>query len=134
MVTPKPKEIDLSRGARTALAALALRRGTTLAEIAEELVWAEIGRLGLKVGAGEAPGNDAPDADKAETQAKIHARKIVGWTKAASDAEPILNYIKAGERVITAADIGKTAWNILTELFEAKHEEIETSFAPGTED
>lgn len=33
-------------------------------------------------------------------------RKTVGWTKVAGDAEPILSYISAGERIVTVADTG----------------------------
>ena len=121
----KLKEVELSPGAKTALAALALRRRTTVAEVAEELIWAELDRLGLKVGGADAPKNEEPETDKLETPAQIHARKSIGRSRAVCDADPILSYIKAGERIITGADTGKTAWDIVSELFEAKRDEID---------
>jgi len=129
----KLKEVELSRGAQTALAVLALRRRTTVAEIAEELVWAELDRLGLKIGGNEAPRDDAPDTDRVETPAQIHARKIIGWTKAAGDAEPVLDYVAAQYRIITAADFEKSAWDIVYELFEAVRAEIDKEFERSKE-
>jgi len=127
------KEVELSRGARNALAVLALRRKTTVAEIAEELVWAEIARLGLKIDGNQAAKGDASDTDKVETPAEMHARKIISWTKAAGDAELVLDYVAAQYRIITAADFEKSAWDIVSELFEAVRAEIDKEFERSKE-
>jgi len=122
------KEIELSPGAMTALAVLALRRRTKVAEIAEELVWAEVARLGLKIDGEEVSKNGQQGTSKVETAEQRHARKIIGWTKAAGDAESVLDYVAAQYRIITAADFEKSAWDIVSELFEAVRAEIDKEF------
>lgn len=129
----KLKEVELSPGARNALAVLALRRRTTVAAIAEELIWAEIARLGLKIGGDEVPKHAAPDPSKVETPAEIHARKIIGWTKAVADAEPVLDFVAAQYRIIGPEDLQKSAWDIVTELFEAVRTEIDREYESGKE-
>ncbi len=119
------KELELSRGARTALAALALRRRIKASEVVEELLWAELDRLGLKIGGADVSKNDAPDPDKVETPEQVHARKIIGWTKAAGDAELVLDFVAAQYRIIGPEDFEKSAWDVITELFESVHAEID---------
>ena len=66
------------------------------------------------------------DDDKpAETPEKIRGRRLFGWAMAAKDLEPVLTYARAHERVLTANDINKTAWDVISECMEARHEEIE---------
>jgi hypothetical protein len=129
----KLKEVELSPGAMTALAVLALRRRTRVAEIAEELVWAEIARLGLKICGEEVSKNDQLGTSKPETAGQRHARKIISWTKAAGDAEPVLDFVAAQYRIITAADFEKSAWDIVSELLEAVRAEIDKEFERSKE-
>lgn len=67
----------------------------------------------------------AKDEAPKETAEQIYARKTVGWSRAAADAEPILDYVAAQYRIITAGDLEKSVWDILNELFKAKHAELD---------
>jgi len=65
--------------------------------------------------------NDKP----AETPEEIRGRRLVGWSFAARDLEPLLTFVRAQDRVLTANDINKTAWDVISELMEQRHQEIE---------
>ena len=65
------------------------------------------------------------DEDTPETPEEIRGRRLVGWSMAARDLEPVLAYARAGDRVLTTADAGKTAWDVISELMEQRYEEIE---------
>ena len=69
--------------------------------------------------------DDDKDQAPAETPEEIKGRRQVGWSMAAKDLEPILAFCKANERVLTANDISKTAWDVISECMEARYEEIE---------
>ena len=65
------------------------------------------------------------DEDRPETPEEIRGRRHVGWSMAAKDLEPVLAYARAGDRVLTINDAGKTAWDVISELMEQRYEEIE---------
>jgi len=65
------------------------------------------------------------DEDTPETPEEIRGRRLVGWSMAARDLEPVLAYARAGDRVLTINDAGKTAWDVISELMEQRYEEIE---------
>ena len=66
------------------------------------------------------------DDDKpAETLEEIRGRRQFGWAMAAKDLEPVLAFARAQDRVLTIADAGKTAWDVISECMEARYEEIE---------
>jgi len=65
------------------------------------------------------------DEDTPETPEQIRGRRLVGWSMAAKDLEPVLAYARAGYRVLTINDAGKTAWDVISELMEQRYEEIE---------
>ena len=69
--------------------------------------------------------NDDKNQAPAETPEEIKARKQVGWSMAARDLEPILSFARAQHRVLTIADAGKTAWDVISELMEERYAEIE---------
>ncbi len=60
-----------------------------------------------------------------QTPEEIRGRRLVGWSMAAKDLEPVLAYARAGDRVLTINDAGKTAWDVISELMEQRYEEIE---------
>lgn len=65
--------------------------------------------------------NQAP----AETLETIQASRIVGWYRASADLEPLLAYARAQDRVLTDRDVGKTAWDVISDLMEIRYQEIE---------
>ena len=65
------------------------------------------------------------DEDTPETPEEIRGRRLVGWSMAAKDLEPVLAYARAGYRVLTINDAGKIAWDVISELMEQRYEEIE---------
>jgi len=67
------------------------------------------------------------DEDKApaETPEEIKGRRLVGWSMAAKDLEPVLAYARAQDRVLTINDVNKTAWDVISELMEIRYQEIE---------
>ncbi len=66
------------------------------------------------------------DDDKpAETPEEIRGRRLVGWSMAARDLEPVLAFARAQDRVLTTLDVGKTAWDVISELMEMRYAEIE---------
>ena len=69
--------------------------------------------------------NDDKDQTPAETPEEMRGRRLVGWSFAARDLEPVLTYARAQDRVLTTADAGKTAWEVISELMEERYAEIE---------
>ena len=66
------------------------------------------------------------DGDKpAETPEEIRGCRLVGWSMAARDIEPVLTFARAQDRVLTIDDAGKTAWAVISELMEERYAEIE---------
>jgi len=68
---------------------------------------------------------DDKDQAPAETPDEKKGRRQVGWSMAARDLEPVLAFARAQERILTANDIGKTAWDVISECMEARYDEIE---------
>lgn len=69
--------------------------------------------------------NDDKNQAPAETPEEIKGRRLVGWSMAAKDLEPVLAYARANDRVLTINDAGKTAWDVISELMEIRYQEIE---------
>jgi hypothetical protein len=69
--------------------------------------------------------NDDKDRAPEETPEEIKGRRLVGWSMAARDLEPVLAYARAGERLLTTNDVGKTVWDVISELMEIRYAEIE---------
>ena len=69
--------------------------------------------------------NDDKNQAPAETTEEIKGRRLVGWSMAAKDLEPVLAYARANDRVLTINDAGKTAWDVISELMEIRYQEIE---------
>ncbi len=61
-----------------------------------------------------------------ETPEQIRGRRLLGCQKAISDAEPLLTFAGAYDRVVTADDVsaGKTVGELVSDLLSAKYDEI----------
>jgi hypothetical protein len=64
--------------------------------------------------------------DESETPEQIKGRRLMGCQRAFSDAEPLLTFAGAYDRVVTAADVsaGKTVGELVSDLLNAKYDEI----------
>ena len=72
-----------------------------------------------------ATNNDDKNQAPAETPEEIKGRRQVGWTRASMDLSPPLEWLGAGKRIIGPNDVGKTAWDVISELMEERYQEIE---------
>jgi hypothetical protein len=66
------------------------------------------------------------DKDKpAETPDDIKGRRQFGWSRAAMDLSPPLEWLGADKRIIQPCDVNKSVWEIISELLETRYQEIE---------
>ena len=65
--------------------------------------------------------------DDNETREKRIGMRLMGLQMAIADAEPLLTFAGAYDRVVTAADVAarKTVGELVSELLNAKFDEIE---------
>jgi len=63
--------------------------------------------------------------DDYETPEQITARKVILWHQACSDLEPILHYSKAGQRIVVASDINKSAADLMYECLNTVRQEFD---------
>lgn len=69
--------------------------------------------------------NDDKDQAPAETPDEIRGRRQVGWSRAAMDLSPPLEWLGAGKRRVQPDDVGKTVWELISEMMEERYGEIE---------
>jgi hypothetical protein len=67
----------------------------------------------------------ATQNDDTETPEQTRARKIIGWHRAAADAEPLLEFAGAQSRIVTSDDVGKTVADMVYALLNAKRDQLE---------
>ncbi len=92
-----------------------------LATQATLIEWhAQIYKIGGKLMA-----NNDEDKTPAETPDEIRGRRQVGWSRAAMDLSPQLEWLGAGKRLVRLDDVGKTVWELISEMMEERYSEIE---------